>query len=228
MAAPHDGDGKEAEERMKLTQRHRDEDNMEDNRPASTRERARLGDAGGRRGIDMSNIREIAKLESSKPANLGGIIRGQDGLPGARGGSGRATDLQRGLIRGQSLLPGASGERDQRTSDAIDARGSGGGITADSAASGTSMGSGARCKATVRRQGAASSITWHLEDHAERVAAKRSRLGDQPPPISPAERLAALRARIASRKASCDAAPRGGDDCASAATAAADHGNGEL
>ncbi len=223
VAAPQVGEEAKDEDAKRLIQHRRDEGNVRNPRPASINKQVRLGDVGGRRSIQRHDVGEAAGLEHCEPADPRGAIRGHDGLPGTCGGSVRANAMQRVLIRGQNVLPGASSARDQPTSDASGSRGS---TTEVRAASGTGMGLRARCKVVASRQGDASSIAWHLEDHAERVAAKRSRLGNQPPPISPAERLAALRARIASRKPSCDAAPRSGDACASAATATADHGNG--
>ncbi len=104
--------------------------------------------------------------------------------------------------------------------------GGGEGITASSEAQGLRRASHARDREAQRRQGALSSIQRSLEDHAERVADKRRRLGDVPPLATPAERMAALRERIVSKRRGGAAVPNDAGACASAATSEAHHNNG--
>ncbi len=150
-------------------------------------------------------------------------IRGQRNLPGACDDSYGVTCPEGRTIRGQGRLPGAGSGSDGGL-PSVD--GEGEGITTSSETRGMPSGSRGRDKEVRRRQIALSSIQRSLEDHAERVADKRRRLGDMPPPPTPAERMAALKERIAAKRRGGLAEPNGAGACAAAAADEAHHGSG--
>ncbi len=150
-------------------------------------------------------------------------IRGQSDLPGGCNDSSGVVNLARHSIRGQASLPGAGSEQ---SGGLASVNGGGEATTTSSESHGALRGSRGRDREARRRHGASSNIQRSLEDHAERVAEKKRRLGDVPPPATPAERMAALRQRIASRRQGGAAEPHGDGACAAAATAEAHHNNG--
>ncbi len=145
-------------------------------------------------------------------------IRGQNGLPGGHSDSSGVNVAGRRLIRGQRRLPG---EGSSQGGGALSVNEGGEEVTASCETRGQRKNSRARDRETQRWRG----IQRSLEAHAERVEDKRRRLGEVPPLATPAERMAALRERIASKRRGGAAGPSGAGASASAATYEAHHSN---